>query len=228
MRRVQRLMTVVLLAMMAVPAVAAAHPERITAFTFPVRGHVPTYRTTGPSNVVCTKTSRKNLRKEFKGRALRTRLSLLARCKYHTIQSAINHAKSGYRIQILPGVYKEMPSRKVPLGSPGQPPCANDYVTVEEGYGKAPPPAGPRSNDLPQRADRNYLDKCPISKNLIAVVCDTRHEPDPLHPITPLCLQLCNLQIEGMGKTPMDVRILGDRLKRDVVRIDRANGVYLR
>jgi len=116
----------VALAALLLPAVAAAHPERITAFTFPVRGHVPTYRTTGPSNVVCTKTSRSHLRKEFKGRALRTRLRLLARCRYHTIQSAIDHAKSGYRIQILPGSYFEVPSRKVPLGSPGQPPCAHD------------------------------------------------------------------------------------------------------
>src|SRR5947209_7595340 len=96
-----------LLVVLAVPAAASAHPERLTAFTFPVRGHVPVYRTTGPRNVVCTKRSRANLRKEFKGRALRSRLALLRRCRYHTIQSAIDHAKSGYRIQILPGVYKE-------------------------------------------------------------------------------------------------------------------------
>ena len=43
----------------------------------------------------------------------------------------------------MPGVYKEPPSRKVPFGAPGQEPCADDYVTVEEGYGDAPPPAGP-------------------------------------------------------------------------------------
>src|SRR3954469_4499425 len=103
MRRALPLVPAALVAALLLPAAAQAHPERLTAFTFPVRGHVPTYRTTGPSNVVCTKTSRSHLRQEFKGRALRTRLALLRRCRYHTIQAAINHAKSGYRVQILPG-----------------------------------------------------------------------------------------------------------------------------
>src|SRR4051794_9268298 len=103
MRRVLRPLTAVLAAALLLPAAAAAHPERITAFTFPVRGHVPTYRTTGPSNVVCTKTSRSRLRQEFKGRALRTRRALLRRCRYHPIQAAINHAKGGSGVQIFPG-----------------------------------------------------------------------------------------------------------------------------
>src|SRR3954454_14050476 len=222
MRRLLRPATAAVLAALIAPAAAGAHPERLTAFTFPVRGHVPAYRTTGPVNVVCTKASRRNLRQEFKGRALRSRLALLRRCRYRTIQSAIDHAKSGYRIQILPGTYTEQPSRKVPVGSPGQGPCPNDYVTVEEGYGQAPPPAGPRSNDLPQRANRNYLVKCPNSKNLIAVVGDTRPETNPSAPPPPVCSQLCNLQIEGMGRKPADVRIVGDRIKTDVLRIDRA------
>jgi hypothetical protein len=33
--------------------VADSHPERTTAFTNPANGSVPTYRTTGPSLVVC-------------------------------------------------------------------------------------------------------------------------------------------------------------------------------
>ncbi|MEA2423869.1 MAG: hypothetical protein QOH13_279, partial [Thermoleophilaceae bacterium] len=43
-------------------ASAAAHPERLTSFTFPVKGHVPAYRTTGPRNVVCKPNSAKLLR----------------------------------------------------------------------------------------------------------------------------------------------------------------------
>jgi hypothetical protein len=225
-------LVVVALICLALPATALAHPERLTSFAFPVTGHVPGYRTTGPVNVVCKPDSGKRLRREFSSkkdrRTLRKRLALLKRCRFRHIQAAINKAKSGYRIQIMPGVYKEEPSRKVPFGAPGQPPCANDYVTVEEGYGQAPPPAGPRSNDKPDRANRNYAIKCPNSKNLIAVIGDTRPEPDPKHPIPPQCNQLCNLQIEGMGKRPQDVSIVGDRIKTDVVRIDRANGVYLR
>jgi hypothetical protein len=129
---------------------------------------------------------------------------------------------------ILPGVYKEQPSRRVPFGAPGQPPCKDDYVTVESAYGESPPPVGPASNDKPERANRNYVIKCPNSKNLIAVVGDTREEKTPDTPSLPVCVQLCNLQIEGMGKRPRDVRIVGDRIKSDVLRIDRANGAYLR
>jgi hypothetical protein len=221
-----------LLLALSLPALAAAHPERLTSFTFPVKGKVPVYRTSGPSNVVCKGNSGALLRKTFaakkRRRALAQRLAILKRCRFHDIQAAIDKAKSGYRILIMPGVYKETPSRKVPFGAPGQPPCANDYVTVEEGYGQAPPPAGPRSNDLPQRANRNYAIKCPNSKNLIAVIGDTRPEENPKAPSTPICVQLCNLQIEGMGRLPKDVRIVGDRIKNDVIRIDRANGVFLR
>ncbi|MDQ1698710.1 MAG: hypothetical protein QOG34_573 [Frankiaceae bacterium] len=217
----------VLLSML-VPAVAAAHPERLTAFTFPVKGKVPAYRTSGPSNVVCKASSAKILRKTFTGAALKARLTTLGRCRFHDIQAAIDKASSGYRILIMPGVYKESPSRRVPFGAPGQPPCADDYVTVEEGYGQAPPPAGPRSNDRPQRADRNYAITCPNSKNLIAVIGDTRKETNTKTPTPPVCNQLCNLQIEGLGKKPADVRIVGDRIKTDVIRIDRANGIFLR
>ena len=100
--------------------------------------------------------------------------------------------------------------------------------TVEAHVRQSPPPAGPRSNDLPDRANRNYAIKCPNSKNLIAVIGDTRPEPTPLTPMLPKCVQLCNLQIEGLGKEPEDVLIVGDRKKLDVLRIDRADGIYLR
>src|SRR3954468_21418222 len=207
-----------LLVALLIPATAAAHPERLTAFTWPVKGKVPTYRTSGPSNVVCKASSGKLLRKTFKGAALKKRLKMLNRCAFHDIQAAIDKAKSGYRILILPGVYKEQSSRRVPFGAPGQPPCKDDYVTVEEGYGDAPPPAGPASNDKPERPNRNYAIKCPNSKNLIAVIGDTREEKTPSNPTVPICVQLCNLQIEGMGRLPKDVRIVGDRIKTDVVR----------
>jgi len=216
--------------LLALCATASAHPERITAFTWPVTGHVPVYRTTGPANVVCKPNSAALLRKEFahqKG-VLAKRLKTLKQCQYQDIQPAINHAKSGYRILIMPGVYKENPSRKVPFGAPGQPPCANDYVTVESAYGQAPPPVGPASNDKPERPNRNYHINCPNSKNLIQVVGDTRQEQTPAAPSLPICNQLCDLQIEGMGKSPMDVRIVSDRIKTDVLRVDRANGIFLR
>ena len=209
------------------PLLASGHPERTTAFPSPATGHVPLYRTTGPSNVVCTSASARMVAREFKGRARRQRLATLKRCRFHTIQAAINHARSGYRILIMPGLYQELPSRRVPFGAPGKPPCASDYVTVEGDFRFAPPPVGPRSNDPPERANRNYAIKCPNSKNLIAVIGDPRPEPTPSHPTLPKCLQLCNLQIEGMGRGPGDVVIQADRRKLDGLRIDRASGIYL-
>src|SRR5438270_205878 len=113
-----------LLVVLLLCATASAHPERVTAFTWPVAGHVPVYRTTGPQNVVCTKASSALLHGEFRRQkgVLRKRLAL------------------------------------------------------------------------------------------------------PL----PKCNQLCNLQIEGLGRRPTDVKIVGDRRKTDVVRIDRADGIFLR
>ena len=121
-----------------------------------------------------------------------------------------------------------MPSRRVAVGSFGNPPCADDYVETEGFTNEAPPPAGPRSNDPPVRPNRNYQVNCPTSKNLIEVVGDPRTEPDPDNPIEPECLQLCNLQIEGLGKKPTQVKIIGDRKKLDVLRVDRADGIVIR
>jgi hypothetical protein len=253
---------------------ADGHPERTTTFEWPATGSVPTYRTNGPSVVVCKADSaallaaeygvslspsssrrvlhrrharrRRAQRRHLAGRhghrrvvhvgatssvrgpaEYQQRLALLQQCRFHDIQAAIDSAQSGYRVLIMPGVYQEQPSRDVPVGAAGQPPCPNDYVTVEGDFRFAPPPVGPRSNDLPERPNRNYAIKCPNSKNLIAVVGDTRPEPHPATPILPRCLRLCNLQIEGMGRGPQDVLIQSDRKKSDALRIDRANGIYL-
>ncbi|MEA2347238.1 MAG: hypothetical protein QOG62_1025 [Thermoleophilaceae bacterium] len=211
-----------------VPAVALSHPERTTKFPDPAVTKVPKYRTTGPLLVVCKDNSDTLLKREFGGKKLKDRLDTLDRCKYSDIQAAINDAKSGYRIQIMPGVYKEMPSRHVPVGSFGNPPCASDYVETEGFTNTLPPPVGPRSNDPPVRPNRNFQVHCPNAKNLIEVVGDPRPEPNPDNPTLPKCIQLCNLQVEGMGKEPTDVLIKGDRKKLDVFRVDRADGVFLK
>jgi hypothetical protein len=217
-----------------VPPIALAHPERGTSFPSvrakpPDPGAVPKYRSKGPSIVVCKPDSKKLLRKEFKGnkRLLARRLKQLARCRFHDIQPAVNAAKTGYRILIMPGIYQEMASRKTPVGSYGAGPCAANYV-VTEGFNSAPPPVGPRSNDPPVRPDRNFQVNCPNSKNLIEVIGDPSKEADPRHPSLPKCTQKCNLQIEGLGKDPADVLLQGDRKKLDVLRVDRADGIYLR
>jgi hypothetical protein len=214
---------------LALPAAGSAHPERGTKFPDPHSGNVPNFRTTGPLLVVCKPDSVSRLKFGFRGdrAGLRTRLKQLRSCRFRHIQAAVNAAHSNSRILIMPGIYTEEPSRHVPVGSFGQPPCANNYVETEGFANSAPPPAGPASNDPPVRPDRNYAVGCPNSKNLIEVVGDPRPEPTPLNPTLPLCLQKCNLQITGAGKGPGAVLIQGDRKKIDVLRIDRANGIYL-
>jgi hypothetical protein len=63
---------------------------------------------------------------------------------------------------------------------------------------------------------------CPNSRNLIAVIGDSLADPDRE------CDQKCNLLMEGMGRAPRDVMVIGDRLKKDVIRADRADGFFLR
>jgi hypothetical protein len=234
MRRLLAVLVVLAVAGL-VPAVAAAHPERGTSFPSidlkpPAPGGIPVARSTGPSVVVCKASSKAKLVHEFRGnrRLLKNRLATLKRCRFHDIQAAVNAAKSNYRVLIMPGVYEEMPSRMVPTGTyKDGSTCGNDYV-VTEGFGNdAPPPVGPRSNDPPVRPDRNLQTTCPNAKNLIEVIGDPTHEADPLHPSLPKCLQKCNLQIVGLGRSAGDVLIRGDRKKSDVLRVDRAWGIYL-
>lgn len=225
----------VLVATAIVPATAGAHPERVTAFPSialkpPPPGGVPVARSSGPSIVVCKANSGTLLKREFRfyRRLLKSRLRTLRRCRFHDIQPAVTKASTGDRILLMPGVYEEMTSRQTPTGTYKDGSlCGNDYV-VTEGFGNdAPPPVGPRSNDPPVRPDRNHQTKCPNAKNLIEVIGDPTHEADPLHPSLPKCLQKCNLQIVGLGRKAQDVLIRGDRKKTDVLRADRAWGIYL-
>jgi hypothetical protein len=229
MRRTTLLTVGLIVAVLAAPAAAPAHPERGTKFPMPHPNGVPNYRVSGTTLVVCKPDSLSRLKFGFRGdpKELRSRLKLLRQCRFRSIQSAVNAAQSNYRIMIMPGIYKEEASRHVPVGSFEQQPCPNNYVETEGFTNSAPPPAGPASNDPPVRPDRNYQVNCPNSKNLIEVIGDPRPEPTPLNPTLPICAQKCNLQITGLGKGPGAVLIQGDRKKIDVLRVDRANGIYL-
>jgi hypothetical protein len=118
MRRVWTLL-VLLAAFGACTATALAHPERQSFFPDPAKGSVPKYRHPGAPLIVCKRDSRARIKKSFKGKARartkRIRLRALKKCRFRHIQSAVNAAKSNDRIQIMPGVYREEPSRKVPV-----------------------------------------------------------------------------------------------------------------
>lgn len=205
---------------------STGHPERPTTFPDPRVGHVPKFRSKGPALVVCKAASAARLRHVFhrQPRILRARLATLRHCRFRDIQAAVNQARSNYRILVMPGVYQELPSRRVPF-TPKK--CADQgkYFAITEGFDNhQPPPAGPASNDAPVRPNARFQHDCPNARNLIAVIGTKRYTGE----LKPGCDTRCNLQIQGMGSKARDVQIIGDRQKMDVIRADRADGFAVR
>jgi hypothetical protein len=186
-----------------VPAAAFAHQERPTQFPDPSRGHVPAYRTSGPFLVVCKPSSTDRIERLPDGPLKRENEHLLAECRFSDIQAAVTAASSGTRILVLPGIYEEQPSRRAPYPDPG---CSHFEVLPAVGPGMVPGYA--------------YQRRCPNAQNLIAIVGDADDDG--------VCDDKCNLQIEGTGATPSEVVIRGDRRKLNIIRADRADGIFLR
>ena len=211
------LLAMLALGLLAAPA-ALAHPERHAYFPDGSTGAVPKHRSTADQVlIVCKKDSAKRIRRSFRGRPKlkRKRLRQLDRCRYRHIQAAVNAARNGAIIRIMPGVYREQPSRRAPEPDPR---CANDYDEIGSSLlasGVAGKGGGARV------ANYEYQRKCPNAQNLIAIIGDG---PDPDR----VCDAKCNLQIEGMGRRRRDVLISGQRTKLNVIRADRADGIYLR
>jgi hypothetical protein len=199
----------------AAPATALGHAERATHYPDHDKGHVPALRSSGPSLVVCKPDSARLVRQAFKGRGpvrtrqRRTALRVLKRCRYRHLQAAVNAARSNYRILVMPGVYREEPSRKVPVKDAR---CAGDQYWEPSG-----------DNHQADGRVPTYLHQvdCPNARNLVAIIGDSVNDPDRE------CDQRCNLQIQGMGRRARDTVLQGDRLKPDVIRADRADGFQL-
>ncbi len=202
---------VVLTALMAIVAGSAyGHAERLSYYPDHKLGKVPEYRASGTALVVCKRSSERRIRSLLSGRAERRNLRLLERCGYNHIQAAVDAARSGNRILILPGVYREEPSRRVAEPNPR---CKGDYQTYQD--------PGFEATDVIKVANYDYQRKCKNSQNLIAIIGDG---PDRDR----RCDRKCNLQIEGTGAKPGHVLIDGSRRKLNVIRADRADGIHLR
>ena len=194
---------------------ASGHPERKAHYPNGDTGSVPKYRATaGQVLTVCKKGSAKRIRRTFKGRKERTRLRQLRKCRFRNIQTAVDRASNGAIIRIMPGVYKEQPSRRAPEPDPR---CAKHYDTIGGtilATGVTDPTNGAKV------ANYEYQRGCPNAQNLIAIIGDTNGDR--------LCDAKCNLQIQGMGRRRKDVVISGQRTKLNVIRADRADGIYLK
>jgi hypothetical protein len=205
-------------ALLALPALTEAHPERSTEYPDHTLGSVPTQRSSGPAVYVCKPDSAKRVRRIFKGsgrkmrRTRAQRLRQVRRCAFRDIQAAVDAAASNTRIRILPGVYREQPSRAVTFNDPKCPHADPKYwEETSDGHGE--------DGKVPTY---QFHWDCKNSRNLIQVLGDSPDDEDRA------CDQRCNLTIEGLGRRAREVLIVGDRLKRDVIRADRADGIVIR
>jgi hypothetical protein len=204
-----------LFALALVPAAALGHAERATHFVDPSKGSRPAIRNSGPYKVVCKPESARKVKRSWAGRSgkhvkQRRKLArLLKKCRYRHIQQAVDAARTGDRILIMPGVYREEPSRKIPVKDPK---CAGDEYWE---------PSGDNHTEDGRVPTYKHQVDCPNSRNLIAIVGDSLDDPDRE------CDHKCHLQLQGMGRRARDVRIENDRLKQDVIRADRADGFVL-
>ncbi len=212
----RRVILLALLALAAIPAVAAGHAERATYYPDRNVGAVPEYRTKGPAHVVCKPDSAQRVKQSWAGRGpkrKRMRAKLLrmikAKCRFQHIQQAVDAAKTGDRILIMPGIYREEPSRAIPVKDPK---CSGDEYWEDSGDN--------HQEDGRVPTYKHQVD-CPNARNLIAIIGDSLADEDRT------CDQKCNLQIEGLGRYARDVLIEGDRRKEDVLRADRADGIQV-
>ncbi len=200
-----------LAALLAIVPLAAAHPERTTVFPDHTKGSTPKlrdYKGGGRDRIVCKPDSGRLVRRIFRGqrRLLAERLRQVRDCRYRHVQAAVDAARSGDDILLMPGVYREEPSTRVPADRP---------------EGECGPMEVPDDGDAPVPTYQ-YQHACPNARNLIAILGD--RDPDDERRA---CDQKCRLLIRGMGRRPTDVLLVGDRRKRDVLRGDRADGIVL-
>jgi hypothetical protein len=207
---VPRVLAVLAVASAVAAGAAWGHAERLSYYPDHRLGEVPEYRKSGKALVVCKRHSRRRIERRLRGRAERRNLRLLRRCRFRHIQAAVDAASSGHRILVLPGVYREQPSRRVPEPDPR---CKDDYEEYQN------PRFG--QTGTVRVANYAYHRRCSNAQNLIAIVGDG---PDRDR----RCDRRCNLQIEGTGTKPGHVLIDGSRKKLNVIRADRADGIHLR
>jgi hypothetical protein len=181
--------------------IAMGHEERQSSFPDGT-GSVPTYRTSGPSLVVC-KNSTPSRIADFPAALRAFNQRLFKRCQrdgFRNIQKAVNAVEQpGTRILVQPGVYRENPSLAPPSEDCAPLASKEEPLTYEE------------------------QKRCPHVQNLIGIFGDSTEDED-----MKCDGPLCNLQIEGTGRGPLDVIVNGNVNKLNVIRADRADGIYFR
>jgi hypothetical protein len=173
---------------------------------------------------------RKKLSARNARRLKRQNRAFAKRCKFKSIQAAIQRSGNNDRVIVMPGKYLEAKSRTKPTNDPK---CAQYKETSDDGAGAA---------------TYRYQVQCPNDQNLIYL--QGRALTDKPVPNPPLedrhglpdegkCIR-CNLQIDGTGAKPEDVVIdlakdtkaklkaESEPLKEVGIRVDRADGFVIR
>ena len=202
--RLAGVLSAALAVLLLLPTVASAHGEREASFP-DGNGVTPGLLLTGPTLLVCKADSPRlfvTLPTSVRERNER----LYEQCMeegYRHIQEAVDAVQvKDTRILVLPGVYKEQPSRRAAAagcdglggGGNGDDPGTPELLTYDQ-----------------QRA-------CPHVQNLIGIFGDSDGDRE--------CdLPQCGLQIEGTGAAPTDVIIDGGFATLNGIRADRVDGV---
>lgn len=167
-------------------------------------------------------------------RMRRINKKLAKKCRYKTIQAAVNRSDNNDRIVVMPGTYTEPNSRAKPLNDPK----CNPSMLQKDASGSPTP-------------SYKYQASCPNDQNLIHVQGRAVFGTPPASPLMNrqgipkqelgACIR-CNLQIEGSGAKPTDVIIdagknytgkgpsakPGGHAKHVVLRVDRGDGFVAR
>jgi hypothetical protein len=172
----------------------------------------------------------KKISKKQARRLRKLNRALKKRCRFKSIQTAVNRSDNNDRIVIMPGKYVEARSRSKPTDDPK---CQQYKETSDDGEGAA---------------TYRYQAECPNDQNLIYVQGRGLTEnPAPYPPRENRrglpdegpCIR-CNMQIEGSGAKPEDVVIdlakdtnaalkgPAEPLKEVGLRVDRADGMVIR
>ena len=188
------------------------------------------------SRVVCRPGSRARIAKMPDGGRKRLNQQLLRRCRFGSIQDAINSIqKRKTSIYVLPGVYEE---RKYAgnkrthycshLGSASRTPLqSSEYIGSITSTEAPPEPDGlaAEADDTTNPIGLSYADqrKCPHNLNLISLFGDRTPGNRSIHCDS----RFCGTQIVGTGRRMTDVLVNNRFKKLNAIRLDRAGGSYL-
>jgi hypothetical protein len=209
-------------------APASAHEERPAVFPDGTGSRPAFLGLDNPRHrVVCRPHSDDLVAAMPRGPLKRRNRQLLAECRFHSIQTAVNSIrKPRTSVYVLPGRYTERrwATKKRSDYCSHLKTSSDDPLPVSEYIGSlSSPDTGADESDPIALSYADQL-RCRHNLNLIAVMGDT----SPHNKSIKCDSELCGTQIVGTGATRKDVLIDNRFQKLNAIRADRAGGVYLR